>query len=47
MLAVVELLPVFSDGGVGRRGKCSVDDECDDLLLETLVLPNLKSPLSF
>lgn len=47
-LAVVELLlPVFSEGGVGRRGKCSVDEECEDLLLEILVLPNLKRPLSF
>ncbi|SRR5579862_4752911 len=47
MLAVVELLPVFSEGGVGRRGKCSVEDEWDDLLLEMLELPNLNRPLSF
>ena len=43
----MELLPVFSEGGVGRRGKCSVDEECDDLLPEMPVFPNLKSPLSF
>ena len=48
--AVAELLLFLSEGGVGKRGKCSVDEEWDDLLLMLVILfvfPNLNRPFNF